>query len=86
LRGFNPRLLFGILCAAAVCSAQSSSPRLHRKVEPEYSEEARKARLEGNVVLNVMVGSDGKASDLQVLHGLGMGLDENAVAAVCLAV
>jgi TonB family protein len=34
------------------------------------------------VVLNVMVGTDGKVSDLQVLHGLGMGLDENAIAAV----
>jgi TonB family protein len=82
LSGTSARLLCGILCAVAVCSAQSSPPRLHRKVEPEYSEEARQARLEGNVVLNVMVGTDGKASDLQVLRGLGMGLDENAVAAV----
>jgi TonB family protein len=82
LKGTSAQLLFGILCAAAVCSAQSGPPRLHRKVEPEYSEEARQARLEGNVVLNVMVGTDGKVGDLQVLHGLGMGLDEKAVAAV----
>jgi TonB family protein len=80
--GVNARLLCGILCVAAVCSAQSSPPRLHRKVEPEYSEEARQARLEGTVLLKVMVGTDGKASDLQVLRGLGLGLDENAVAAV----
>jgi TonB family protein len=82
VRGIDAWLLCGMLCTAAVCSAQSSPPRLHRKAEPEYSEEARQARLEGNVVLNVMVGTDGKVSDLQVLRGLGMGLDENAVAAV----
>ena len=82
MKGTSARLWCGILCAAAVCSAQSGPPRLHRKVEPEYSEEARQARLEGNVVLNVMVGTDGKVSDLQVLHGLGMGLDESAVTAV----
>lgn len=82
MRGTNARLLCGILCAAAVCGAQDSPVRLHRKVEPQYSEEARIARLEGNVVLKVMVGTDGKASDLQVLRGLGMGLDEIAVATI----
>jgi TonB family protein len=84
LKGTNARLLCGILCAAAaaVCSAQNGPPRLHEKVEPEYSEEARIARLEGTVLLKIMVGTDGKASDLQVLRSLGLGLDENAVAAV----
>jgi TonB family protein len=82
VRRSSARLLCGILCAAAVCIAQSGPPRLQRKVEPEYSEEARQARLEGEVLLKVMVGTDGKASDLQVIRGLGLGLDENAVAAV----
>lgn len=82
MTGTSARLLFGVLCAAAVCSAQSGPARLHRKVEPEYSEEARQAQLEGTVLLKAMVGADGKASDLQVLRGLGLGLDEKAVAAV----
>jgi TonB family protein len=92
-------LLFGILCAAAVCSAQDttstdapagahkigngvSTPRLLYKVQPEYSEEARKSRLEGTVMLYIVVGADGKPRDLKVLHSLGMGLDEKAIAAV----
>ncbi len=59
-----------------------SPPRLRSKVEPEYSKEARICRLVGTVLLRIVVGSDGKARDLKVLHGLGMGLDENAIAAV----
>jgi TonB family protein len=59
-----------------------SPPRLLNKVEPQYSEEARKARLEGTVLLRIVVGSNGKARDPQVLRSLGLGLDENAIAAV----
>jgi TonB family protein len=59
-----------------------SAPRLLHKVEPEYSKEARKARLTGTVLLRVIVGMDGKASDLKVVRGLGLGLDESAIAAV----
>jgi TonB family protein len=59
-----------------------STPRLRYKVEPEYSEEARKSRLEGAVTLLIVVGADGKPRDLKVLRSLGMGLDENAISAV----
>jgi TonB family protein len=59
-----------------------SPPRLVKKVEPQYSIEARKARLEGTVLLRVIVGANGKTRDLQVLRGLGLGLDENATDAV----
>jgi TonB family protein len=58
-----------------------SSPRLLYKVEPEYSEEARKSRLEGTVTLRIVVGSDGKDRDFKVLRRLGLGLDENAITA-----
>jgi len=59
-----------------------SPPSILRKVEPEYSEEARKAALEGAVILQIVIGTDGQARDLKVLRSLGMGLDETAIAAV----
>lgn len=59
-----------------------STPRLRYKVEPKYSEEARKSRLEGAVVLTVVIGADGKPRDFKVIHSLGLGLDEKAIAAV----
>lgn len=46
--------------------------------EPGYTEEARKAKLQGKMLLRVLVGSDGKAQRIQILQGLGMGLDERA--------
>jgi TonB family protein len=58
-------------------------PLLVHKQEPEYSEEARAARLQGPVVLYAEVGVDGLAHNVQVVRGLGLGLDENAVDAVC---
>ena len=50
--------------------------------DPMYSDEARKNKLQGRVILRVLVGADGRAKEVQVTHGLGMGLDENAVSAV----
>ena len=50
--------------------------------DPMYSDEARKTKLQGRVILRVLVGADGRAKEVQVTHGLGMGLDENAVSAV----
>jgi len=59
-----------------------SSPALLYKVEPEFSEEARKAKYQGTVVLTIEVGEDGKARRLHVVRGLGLGLDEKAIEAV----
>lgn len=59
-----------------------STPRLRFKVEPKYTKEAGKFRLEGAVILRIVVGSDGKTSDLRVVRSLGLGLDENAITAV----
>jgi len=50
--------------------------------EPPYSDEARKAKLQGVVTLRVLIGNDGRARRVQVVKGLGMGLDESAVEAV----
>ncbi len=47
--------------------------------DPEYSEEARKAKYQGLVMLAVVVGPDGRCHYIKVVHSLGMGLDEKAV-------
>jgi len=60
----------------------SLAPRLIQKVEPEYTEEARKARLQGTVLVYVKVTPDGRATDMKVLRALGMGLDEKALECV----
>ena len=52
------------------------------KPEPEYSEEARKAKFQGTVMLAIVVDIDGKAKNILVVRSLGMGLDEKAIEAV----
>ncbi len=59
-----------------------TAPRLLHKVEPEYTDEAREADLNGTVVLSIEVHPDGKAYNVQVERGLGAGLDEAAVQAI----
>ena len=50
--------------------------------DPLYSDEARKTKLQGSVMLSVLVGADGRAQEVRILSGIGLGLDENAIAAV----
>ena len=50
--------------------------------EPPYTEEARKAKLQGSVTLRVLIGADGRARRIQVIKGLGLGLDEQASQAI----
>ena len=59
-----------------------TAPSLLFKVEPEYSEEARKAKYQGVVLLYVEVDAAGRAQNIHVLHSLGLGLDEKAMEAV----
>ncbi len=59
-----------------------SAPRLTFKVEPEYSEQARKAKYQGTVVLAIEVWPDGTAHNIRVIRSLGLGLDEKAIGAV----
>jgi len=59
-----------------------TAPRLLYKRGPAYTEEATKARLQGGVVLDFVVGPDGTLSDFRVIQPLGLGLDENAIEAV----
>lgn len=59
-----------------------SAPRVVYDPSPEYTEEARKAKYEGTVVLSIIVGLDGRPRDLRIVRSLGLGLDEKAMEAV----
>ncbi len=59
-----------------------TAPVPEYKVEPHYSQEARDARLEGTVLLAVVIDPAGRPQDVRVLRPLGLGLDEKAVEAV----
>ncbi len=59
-----------------------SAPVLVSKVEPQYTPEARTARYTGTVFLSLEIGADGSPRRIQVVRGLGFGLDEKAVEAV----
>jgi protein TonB len=57
-------------------------PSILSQVDPEFSEEARKAKFSGNVVVDLIVDEQGNPSHVRVARGVGMGLDEKAVEAV----
>jgi TonB family protein len=57
-------------------------PKVLYQPQPEFSDEARKNKYQGNVVLKVIVGTDGRTHEISVLRSLGMGLDEKAIEAV----
>jgi TonB family protein len=58
------------------------APRLLREVRADYSEDARRRGVEGDVLLEIIVRRDGSVGDVKILRRLGAGLDERAVQAV----
>ena len=58
------------------------APKPIQATEPEYTDEARLAQLEGTVILSGDIGEDGLAHDLMVAEPIGLGLDEKAIQAV----
>lgn len=50
--------------------------------DPQYTDEAREAKVQGRVTLRVLVGADGRASQIQIVQGIGMGLDDRSVQSV----
>ena len=63
-------------------SGAVSVPKLLHKLEPSYSPEARAMKVAGTVVLAVTIGTDGNTYDVQLVKGVGFGLDEEALNAV----
>lgn len=59
-----------------------SAPVLLYKVEPEYSEEARKVKHQGTVIVHAVVQPNGRAVNLRIVRSLGLGLDEKALEAI----
>jgi protein TonB len=59
-----------------------SKPVVLYQPEPEFSEEARKAKFSGDVEVYLYVEPDGTPSHVHVVRGVGMGLDDKAIAAV----
>jgi TonB family protein len=59
-----------------------SAPRTLYAPDPEYSEEARRSRFQGSVLLALIVGPDGNPRELHIMRSLGLGLDEKALDAV----
>ena len=74
-------LLIGAVMACGLW-AQNTAPKVVSRVDPEYTKEASDAKLEGTVLLSIVVGADGIAHDINVVKGIGSGLDEKAVLAV----
>jgi periplasmic protein TonB len=57
-------------------------PSILHEVKPDYTEEARRKGLEGDVVMEIVVRSNGSVGNVRVLQGLGLGLDQRAIDAV----
>jgi len=59
-----------------------TAPRCVYCPQPAYSNEARAAKLNGTVVLKVVVTADGRTENVQVMNGPGSGLERQAIEAV----
>jgi protein TonB len=57
-------------------------PKTISTAEPNYTDEARQAHIQGTIILNVTVRTDGTAKVDKIVQGLGYGLDEKAIESV----
>jgi protein TonB len=80
--GVGPGLGGGIGGGVYRVGGGVSAPRVLYAPDPDYTEEARRAKYQGKVVLWLIVGADGRPRDMKVARALGMGLDQKAIAAV----
>ncbi|MBZ5725485.1 MAG: energy transducer TonB [Acidobacteriia bacterium] len=72
----------GVTSGDARFQGTITQPVLLWKIEPEYTEEARRAKIQGTVLLYVEVDARGQPQNIQVHQSLGLGLDERAIEAV----
>jgi periplasmic protein TonB len=59
-----------------------TAPRVIYQTDPEFSEEARKAKYQGTCVLGLVVDANGRPTNIRIINALGMGLDEKAIESV----
>jgi protein TonB len=59
-----------------------TAPSIVREVKPDYTDDARRRNVEGDVVVEIVVRSDGSVGSVKLLQGLGYGLDQRAMDAV----
>jgi len=80
--GFGPGEGGGVGGGVYKVGGGVTAPVVIFKKDPEYSEEARKAKYQGTVLLAIEVSPDGRATNIRVVRSLGLGLDEKAMEAV----
>ena len=59
-----------------------SAPIAILKPDPEYTDEAREAKLQGAVLLQIVIDENGVPQEIKVVRSLGLGLDQKAVEAM----
>ena len=79
--GFDKQAAAPVRKVEVAGTTSSSVPEIISKPKPNYTEEGRKAKVEGEVRLEVLFATTGQAHVVRVLQGLGYGLDEQAVRA-----
>lgn len=80
--GFGPGSDGGFGGGAYRIGGGVSAPSVLSKVDPEYSEEARKAKWQGVVEVALVIDEHGLPQQMKVTHSLGLGLDQKAMEAV----
>jgi protein TonB len=80
--GYGPGSYVGTGGGVFIMGRGIKAPRAIYDPEPEYSEEARRVKQQGVVILSLVVDQQGRARDIHVARSLGMGLDEKAIDAV----
>jgi periplasmic protein TonB len=81
-RGFGPGEGMGTGGGAYRPGRGVSAPRVIYQTDPEFSEEARKAKYQGTCLLDLVVDAEGRPTQIRVISALGMGLDEKAMESV----
>jgi protein TonB len=80
--GFGPGSGGGYGGGAKQIGSGVKGPTIIYQPEPEFSEEARKAKFQGVVTVSIIVDAQGRPQNVHVTRGVGMGLDEKAMEAV----
>jgi periplasmic protein TonB len=81
-RGVGPGEGMGIGGGVYRSGKGVTPPRPIYSPDPEFSEEARKAKYQGTCTLMIIVATDGRPTNIRVVNSLGMGLDEKAIETV----